>query len=122
MPPNAAALVTVADLFKPGATSWMGIELEVPREMTALLGAAPEPFVEITGAYADEAQARRAEDAWPALQRKLRANPYVVLGGFSSIVARATLAREGERVVLRVTTTSDEAERFLQVIASGLGG
>jgi hypothetical protein len=122
LPPNAMAMVTAADLLKPGTTSWMGVDLDVPRELAAVLGGVPEPFVEVTGTYADEAQARRVEVTWPALQRKLRSNAYVVLGGLSAIVARATLTREGLSVVLRVTTTPDEAQRLLQMTTAALGG
>ena len=86
------------------------------------MGADPEPYVDVTVEFTDEAQAIRWEIAWPTLQRKLRTNPYLVLGGFSSIVGRITSTREGAVVRLRVTSTTDETVRLLQVAASALGG
>ena len=80
----------------------------------------PEPFGELTAIFADEAEARRWETSWPALQRKLRTNPYVVLGGLAPLVARLTSTRDGSVVVLRLTASVDETVRLLQVAASAL--
>ena len=52
----------------------------------------------------------------------LRANPYVVLGGLSPLVARLTSTREGSAVRLRLTATEEETVRLLQVAASALPG
>ncbi len=94
----------------------------MPRALTVVLGVAPEPFFEVTADFAEEAEARRCEEAWAILQRKLRTNPYVVLGGLSSLVARVTAAREGSTVLLRLTASTDEAVRVLQLAARAVGG
>jgi hypothetical protein len=86
------------------------------------VGGDPEPYVELTAEFADEAAARGWETTWPVLQRKLRTNPYLVLGGFSAIVGRVTSAREGAVVRLRVTSTTEETVRLLQLAGSALGG
>ena len=56
------------------------------------------------------------------LQRKLRTHPYAILTGFSSLVSRATLTREGNTVRLHLTVTHDETVRLLtlalQILAS----
>jgi hypothetical protein len=90
--------------------------------LAVVLGVAPEPFIEITATFPGEDQARRWEATWPVLQRTLRTNPYVVLGGLSPLVARLTSQREGSVVRLRLTATEDETVRLLQVAASVLPG
>jgi hypothetical protein len=123
LPPNAVAMASAVDLFRRSANGpvvFLGVELDVPRAITAVLGVEPEPFLELTATFADEAAARHWEETWPGLQRKLRTNPYVVLGGMSSLVSRLTSAREGASVKLRLTATQDETVRLLQVAASAL--
>lgn len=123
LPQNAVAMASAVDLFRRSANGpvvFLGVELDVPRAITAVLGVEPEPFVELTATFADEAAARHWEETWPVLQRKLRTNPYVVLGGMSSLVSRLTSTREGATVKLRLTATQDETVRLLQVAASAL--
>jgi hypothetical protein len=123
LPANAVAMASAVDIFKRTSDApilFLGIPLEVPRALTAVLGIEPEPFVELTATFADEDEARRWEASWPALQRKLRTNPYVVLGGLAPLVARLTSARDGSVVVLRLTASVDETVRLLQVAASAL--
>jgi hypothetical protein len=129
MPENGVALVTAVDVFKSGngrPLEVLGTTLEVPVVLTALLGVqdgpSGDPFVELTGQFADEAAARRLEAAWPVLQRKLRSNPYVVLGGLGPILSRVTSTREGDTVKIRVTATPEETTRILQLAVSALGG
>jgi hypothetical protein len=121
--PTAIAMATAVDLFKKRGgvpVVFMGTELDVPRLVTVVLGADPEPYVEITGEFREEREARRWEASWPGLQRKVRSNAYVVLGGFSAAVGRATSTRDGSTVKLRVTATVDETVRLLQMAASAL--
>jgi hypothetical protein len=123
LPPNAVAMASAVDLFRRSANGpvmFLGVELEVPRALTAVLGVEPEPFVDLTATFADEAAARHWDETWPVLQRKLRTNPYVVLGGMSSLVSRLTSTREGAIVKLRLTATQDETVRLLQLAASAL--
>ncbi|HTA19572.1 MAG TPA: hypothetical protein VK989_09780, partial [Polyangia bacterium] len=126
LPADAVAMASAVDLFAraPGAPppELLGVTLEVPRALTVVLGIEPVPYFEITATYADEAAARRCEESWPALQRKLRTNPYLVLGGLSSLAARISATREGSAVRLRLTSSTDEAVRVLQVAARAFGG
>jgi hypothetical protein len=126
LPADAVAMASAVDLFEraPGAPppELLGVELEVPRALTVVMGVEPEPYFEITAAFADEAAARRCEESWPTLQRKLRTNPYLVLGGLSSLAARITATREGGTVRLRLTSSTDEAVRVLLVAARAFGG
>jgi hypothetical protein len=129
MPQNGVAMVTAVDVFKSGhgrPLEILGTTIEVPTVLMALLGVQDEPggepFVELTGEFVDEAAARRLEAAWPVLQRKLRSNPYVVLGGLGPIISRVTSSRQGATVKIRVTATPEETARILQLAVSALGG
>jgi hypothetical protein len=123
--PNAVAMVSAVDIFKRavgGHTALLGVELDIPRVVTAVIGRDPDPYLEITAEFAEEAEARGWETSWPVLQRKLRTNPYVVLGGMGPIVGRITSTREGKTAKLRVSATEEETLRILQLAASALGG
>jgi hypothetical protein len=133
MPPNGIAMVSAVDILKSkrgrgsqgndvGQVLFLGVEIEIPRVITAVLGSDPEPFVDVTAEYATDEEAQRTEAAWPELQRKLRTNPYVVLGGFSAVIGRVTLQREGNSIHLKETATSTEALRIFQMIAQAFGG
>jgi hypothetical protein len=126
LPPNGIAMVSAVDMFKPASKSAADTAvlygMEVPRVLTAIIGVLPSPFVEITAEFAVEAEARHWETQWPLLQRKLRVNPYLVLGGFAQLVSRASLSREGSVVKLRETATQDETLRLLQLATHALGG
>ena len=67
----------------------------------------------MSGTFKTEVPARHWEVEWPTLQRKLRTNPLVMLSGFSGVVARASLTREGNTVRLRLGVSRDEAVRLL---------
>ena len=125
LPPNAVAMASAVDLFQRRGNAplvFLGVELELPRALAVVLGVDPEPFLEITATFPGEAEARRWEATWPTLKSKLRSNPYVVLGGLSSLVARLTSTREGSSVILRLTATEEETVRLLQVAATALPG
>ena len=118
-------MASAVDLFKRRTDAplvFLGLELELPRALVVVLGVEPEPFLEITATFADEAEARRWEATFPALKSKLRTNPYVVLGGISPLVSRLTSTREGSEVRLRLTATEEETVRLLQLAASALPG
>jgi hypothetical protein len=118
-------MVSAVDIFKRavgGHTALLGVELDIPRVVTAVIGRDPDPYLEITAEFAEEAEARGWETSWPVLQRKLRTNPYVVLGGMGPIVGRITSTREGKTAKLRVSATEEETLRILQLAASALGG
>jgi hypothetical protein len=121
--PNAVAMVTAVDLFKGvggGRTALMGLEIDIPRVVTAVIGQDPEPYVEVTADFAEEAEARHWETTWPALQRKLRTNPFVVLGGFGPLMGRVTSSRDGHTARLRLSATTEETLRLLELAAGAL--
>jgi hypothetical protein len=126
LPPEGIAMVSASDMFKPKsadtADTAVFLGMEVPRVVTGIIGLDPEPYLEITGEFAAEAEARRWEEAWPALKGKLRSNPYVVLTGFSRLVGRATLSRDGSAIHLRDTASADETLRLLEMLTRALGG
>jgi hypothetical protein len=123
--PTDVAVASAVDLFKARAgapVSFLGTSFDIPRLIKVVLGVDGDPYVEITGEYADEEEAVRWERGWPALQAKLRANPYVVLSGFSPIVSRAKSTREGSVVKVRITATADETVRLLRLAATAAPG
>ena len=71
-------------------------------------------------------QDRRARAAvggsWPTVQRKLRTHPLLVLSGFSPLVARAQLDRDGRAVRLHLAVSRDETLRLLAMAAHFMTG
>jgi hypothetical protein len=126
LPPEGIVMVSAVDILKPASgvatDTAVVMGMEVPRIVTAVLGADPDPFLEITAEFAAEAEARHWEAEWPALQRKARSNPYVLLGGFAALVGRATLSRDGRVIHARQTATHVETMRLLELAAQMLGG
>jgi hypothetical protein len=124
LPPKGIAMVSAVDIFKAAATGTTPIlfGMEVPRAITAVLGVDGSPFLDVTAEFASEAEAGHWEAEWPALQRKLRVNPYLVLTGFVPLLARVTLTRDGSAMRLHETATADETVRLLELVARALGG
>ena len=77
-----------------------------------------QPFLDVTGEFKTEATAQQWETQWPTLQRKLRTHPLLVLTGFSTLVTRAQLEREGRVVRLHLAVTHDETLRLLTMAQS----
>lgn len=96
--------------------------MTVPYVITVVIGADPSPFADVTAEFRSEAQAKQWEREWPALRSKLRVNPVLVLTGFSALVNRIELSREGAVIKLHDTATELETQRLLQLIARVLGG
>jgi hypothetical protein len=126
LPPTGIVMVSAVELFKPKSQSTadtaMFMGMEVPRAITAIIGADPNPFLEITAEFAAEPEARNWEAQWPALRRKLMGNPYVVLSGFAPLAGRATLSRDGSSIHVRDTATVGETTRLLELVTRMLGG
>ena len=122
MPPDGAVMVNVVDMLKSRAPApgeppvFYG--MEVPASLNAVIGIADGPFLDVVGEFKTEEPARHWEAQWPTLQRKLRTNPYVMGGGFSGIIAKAKLERDGTRVRVHLGVTHDEALRILAVAQS----
>ena len=127
MPPDGALMVSAADIFKTtggaGGVPPVLYGMEVPGALSAVIGLDDDgAFLDLQGEFSTEGPAGHWDDAWPALRQKLAVNPFVVLGGFSSLVTRATLARDGNTVRVHLTGTHDETLRLLALALHMLGG
>jgi hypothetical protein len=97
--------------------------MEVPRAARAVAGiVGDEPFLDLTADFASQAQARHWEAEWPNIRARLRGNPMIILGGFSALLGRVTLDRDGETVRVHLTATHDETLRLLGVALRFMGG
>jgi hypothetical protein len=144
MPEGAVAMISATDLFgvrnlargiDPGSRAGQPAPgakparqptgtiagMEVPRVITVSIGVDPSPFLDVIAEFDDEDQARHWERDWPALHHRLATHPYVVLTGFSALVARAELSRTDTTVHLRETATDAETLRLLQIVARFIG-
>jgi hypothetical protein len=126
MPPDGAVMVNAVDIFKsrapaPGEPPIL-YGMTVPAAVNAVIGVADAPFLDVVAEFKTEAPAEQWETQWPILQRKLRTNPMLVLSGFSSLVTRAQLSREGRAVRLHLAVSHDETLRLLAMAAHFLGG
>ena len=92
--------------------------LPLPPVLTATRGVTPQPFADVDGAFTDEADAMAWEREWPALKRKLMANPLVVLTGFSGLLGRVSVTRAEATIHIRVDATELELVRILQLLAT----
>ncbi len=95
--------------------------MEVPRVITVSIGVEPSPFLDVVAEFDDEDQARHWEDTWPSLHQRFMTNPYVMITGFSTLVARAQLSRSGTTIHLRETASEGETLRLLQIVARFMG-
>ena len=99
MPPDGAVMVNAVDIFKssapaPGEPPVL-YGMPVPAAINAVVGIADAPFLDVVAQFKTEAPAQQWEANWPTVQRKLRTHPLLVLSGFSPLVTRARLEREG---------------------------
>ncbi len=125
MPEDGAVMVKAVDMFKSragpdGLAVLFG--MEVPPSVSGVIGIDDSPYLDIVAEFKSEVPARHWETQWPVLQRKWRSHPYVVLSGFSTLVGRATLAREGAAVRLRLSVSRDETLRLLTLALQVLVG
>jgi hypothetical protein len=145
MPPDGVAMLSAVDIFSarglargldsvPGARARPGaadgatprgqatiLGLEVPKVMTVVIGVDPAPFVNVTAEFNLEADAVHWEREWPGLQRQLGMNPYFVFSGFSGVIRRTEVTRDGSSIHLHQSLTEGEALRILQVIPRFMG-
>jgi hypothetical protein len=124
MPPDGDAMMSAVDIFKSrGGEAPLVYGMEVPRAARAVAGiVGDEPFLDLTADFASQAQARHWEAEWPNIRARLRGNPMIILGGFSALLGRVTLDRDGETVRVHLTATHDETLRLLGVALRFMGG
>jgi hypothetical protein len=124
LPPSGIAMVSAVEVLRPTATRQSAIfaGLDVPRVLTATVTAEDGVSLDVDAEFVAEPHAEEWERAWPMLQRKLLANPAVVLSGASALVARVTLTRDGNVVHLHEAVTVEETSRLLEVLLRTVGG
>jgi len=126
MPPDGAVMINAVDVFKsrspsPGEPPVL-YGMPVPAAINAVVGIADAPFLDVVAQFKSEAPARQWEQQWPTVQRKLRTHPLLVLSGFSPLVTRAQLDRDGQAVRLHLAVSHDETLRLLAMAAHFLTG
>jgi hypothetical protein len=89
--------------------------MEIPPEVSATVGIAEGPSLDVSGTFKEESAALRWEAQWPAVQGKVLSNPWATLMGFSGLARRTSLVREGNTVRLHVAATEDEVLRLLML-------
>jgi len=117
MPPDGAVMVNAVDMFKsrapgPGEAPEL-YGMPIPAAINAVISIADTPSLDVTAEFKTDAPAQQWETQWPTVQRKLRTHPLLVLSGFSSLVTRAQLEREGRVVRLHIAVSHDETLRLL---------
>jgi hypothetical protein len=126
MPPDGDLMVSAVDIFKasgvPGEGPHLLYGMEVPPAVSGVVGVDDSPFVDVEGEFQTEEPALHWESEWPSVLARLRGNPIVLLSGFSPLLSRATLIREGRTIRLHVTATRDETLRLLAFALHMLGG
>ncbi len=126
MPPDGDLMVSAVDIFKTSGVAGEGPHLlygmEVPPAVSGVVGVDDSPFVDLEGEFQSEEPARHWESQWPIIVGRLRSNPLVLLSGFSSLLSRATLTRQGKIVRLHLSATRDETLRLLEFALHLQGG
>jgi len=126
MPPDGAVMVNAVDIFKSRAPApgeppvFYG--MPVPAAVNAVIGVADSPFLDIVAEFKTEPPAQQWETQWPVLQRKLRTHPLLMLSGFSPLVMRAQLERQGHSIRLHLAVSRDETMRLLAMASHLLAG
>jgi hypothetical protein len=135
LPDDAAFMMTAINLFGPAPAS-PGVVVpptrgaaedtppqvvpdtrRIPEAVTLVAGIEP-PYLQIVAEFATAADAEGFEHELPAWRQRLLANPVVLLGGFSPLVRRTEISRDGSTVDLRVDATVDEILRLLNLVAN----
>ena len=135
MPDDAAFMMTAANLFSaPGGEGYVvpptrgasddsppqpiGSDAGSPPQTLTLVIGAETPFIEILAEFKTPADADRWERDLPAWKRKVVTNPAVFLSGFSSLVGRAQITREGTTLQTRIEVSTSELQRLLNLAAN----
>src|SRR5262249_22754850 len=126
MPADGTVMVNAVDIFKsrapaPGEPPVL-YGMPIPAAVNAVIGIADQPFLDVVAEFKNDAPAAQWETQWPTVQRKLRTNPLLVLSGFSPLVTRAQLEREGRTVRLHLAVSHDETLRLLAMASHFLTG
>jgi hypothetical protein len=126
MPPDGALMVSAVDIFKTnhaGGLPPVIYGMEVPGAVSAVVGLDDDQvFLDLDGEFGSEEPARHWETEWPTIIHKISVNPLVLLGGFTPLLAHATLTRDARTIHVHLAATHDEAQRLLTLALHMLGG
>jgi hypothetical protein len=126
MPPDGALMVSAVDIFKTnhaGGLPPVVYGMEVPGSVSAVIGLDDDQvFLDVDGEFGGDEPARHWEAEWPTIVHKVSVNPLVLLGGFTPLLAHATLTREGRTIHIHLAATHDETQRLLALALHMLGG
>lgn len=89
----------------------------VPEAITLMVGI-ETPFIDVTAEFASSKEADVWERDVPAWKRRILVNPLVLLSGFSPLIRRAELSRDGDTLRLHAETSADEIQRLLYLIVN----
>jgi hypothetical protein len=89
----------------------------VPESITLIVGIAA-PFIDVAAEFASSKEADVWERDVPSWKRRLLVNPLVLLSGFSPLLRRAELSRDGDTLRLHAETSTDEIQRLLYLIVN----
>ncbi len=126
IPSDAVMMLKATDLIRGPAGNKTGrlptmFGMEIPPEVSATVGIAEGPSLDVSGTFKEESSALRWEAQWPAVQGKVLSNPWATLMGFSGLARRTSVVREGNTVHLHVSATEDEVLRLLMVASQFAG-
>jgi hypothetical protein len=126
MPPDGALMVSAVDIFKTNRAGGLPpviYGMEVPGSVSAVVGLDDDQvFLDLDGEFASEEPARHWESEWPTIVHKVSVNPLVLLGGFTPLLAHATLTHDGRTIHVHLAATHDETQRLLSLALRMLGG
>ncbi len=134
MPDDAAFMMTATNLFGAPASGGyvvpptrgagddqplqpLGDTGPPPQSLTLVVGV-EAPFIEILAEFKNDADAEVWERDLPSWQRKIASNPAVFLSGFSSLIGRAQISREGATLQTRIEVSTAELQRLLNLAAN----
>jgi hypothetical protein len=133
VPEDAAFMMSASNVFGPSVPAaglivpgTRGASDDSPPQQVAAKNAAPPdvltlvvgaqtPYIQVIAEFKTEADAERWEEDLPAWRRQLLTNPIVLISGFSALIRRAQISRDGSNLELRVDATVDEIQRLLNV-------
>jgi hypothetical protein len=132
VPEDAAFMMSATNLFGAGAAPSVLVvpstrgaaddmplkaapaQSPVPEVLTLVVGA-QTPYLQVIAEFKTEADAERWEQDLPAWRRQLLLNPIVLVSGFSPLIRRAEISRDGANLELRVDLSIEELQRLLNV-------
>jgi hypothetical protein len=130
LPDDAAFMMVASNLFKAntgyavppnrGATDDSPLQATgegVPQVLTVVIGL-ESPYISVEAEFSSKADADRWEHEVPVWRRKLQSNPMAIMFGFSSLLARTQLSRDGTTLILRAETSIEELQRLVSTLGN----